>query len=87
MADFHTSVCFCEPLEDGTHEREVTAVHGWLDGEYKVLHSHADLAPRNILLDPKKGNRITGVVYLRLEGGIPSIGNTERCTVAVLSLT
>lgn len=72
VADFHTHVRFGQPLEDWEHPswRAVTEVHGKPEGAYKVRFSHADLSPRNILVDPKTG-RITGIIDWEFGGWYP----------------
>lgn len=70
VAEFHTYVRFGEPLEDWAHEPAVTEVHGKPEGSYQVRFAHADLAPRNILVDPKEG-KITGIVDWEFGGWYP----------------
>ncbi|KAK4234691.1 kinase-like domain-containing protein [Achaetomium macrosporum] len=69
-AEFHTYLRFGEPLEYWTHEQAVMDVHGRPEGRYKVLFAHADLAPRNIMVDPKKG-KITGIIDWEFGGWYP----------------
>lgn len=70
IADFHTYVRFGEPLEDWTHEPAVVDVHGKPEGAYQVRFTHADLAPPNILVDPKEG-KITGIIDWEFGGWYP----------------
>ncbi|KAK3905578.1 kinase-like domain-containing protein [Staphylotrichum tortipilum] len=62
---FHTFLRFGEPLADW--EPAVAAVHA---RDYGVRFAHADLAPRNVLVDPREG-RVTGVVDWEFAGWYP----------------
>lgn len=70
VSDFHSYVRFGEPLEDWAHEPAVIEVHGKPEGEYQVRFSHADLAPRNIMVDAKEG-KITGIIDWEFGGWYP----------------
>ncbi|KAH6856354.1 kinase-like domain-containing protein [Chaetomium sp. MPI-CAGE-AT-0009] len=70
VADFHTYARFGAPLEDWVHEPAVFEVHGKPEGEYQVRFSHADLHPRNIMVDPKAG-KITGIIDWEFGGWYP----------------
>jgi thiamine kinase-like enzyme len=70
VADFHTYTRFSEPLDQWTHEPAVVAVHSKPEGAYQVRFSHADLAPNNILVDPKQG-KITGIIDWEFGGWYP----------------
>ncbi|KAK3291872.1 kinase-like domain-containing protein [Chaetomium fimeti] len=69
VADFHTYVRFGEPLEDWVHEPAVMEVHAKPEA-YRVRYSHADLAPHNIIVDPKAG-KITGIIDWEFGGWYP----------------
>lgn len=70
VADFHTSARFGEPLDQWDHEPAVIAIHEKPEGVYRVCFTHADLDPRNILVDPKDG-KITGIVDWEFGGWYP----------------
>jgi thiamine kinase-like enzyme len=70
VADFHTYVRFGEPLDQWEHEPAVVEIHGKPEGTYRVVFSHADLAPNNILVDPSQG-KITGIVDWEFGGWYP----------------
>jgi Ser/Thr protein kinase RdoA (MazF antagonist) len=70
VADFHTYIRFGEPLEDWVHEPAVVEMHGKPEGAYQVRYTHADLAPRNIMVDPKAG-KITGIIDWEFGGWYP----------------
>lgn len=70
VAAFHTFVRFGEPLSDWAHEPAVVEVHGKPEGAYRVRYTHADLSPRNILVDAAAG-KITGIIDWEFGGWYP----------------